>query len=108
MIEPSVSEPSVAAASPTAPAIPLPELEPDGLPSGTYGFVPCPPRPQNPDGTVPRQFAHSDRLVFPSRIAPAARSFPATVASPATTDPSRACDPAVVFIPGGGVNVESH
>lgn len=90
MIEPSVSEPSVAVASPIAPAIPLPELEPDGLPRGTYGLVPCPPRPQNPEGTVPRQFAHSERLVFPRRIAPAARSLAATVDSPSTTEPSRA------------------
>ena len=102
MIDPSVSVPRAAAASPIAVPIPLPELDPDGSPSGTYGLVAWPPRPENPDGTLPRKCAHSERFAFPRRIAPAARSFAATCASRGTTDPSRANEPAVVFMPVQG------
>lgn len=87
-IDPSVSVPSVAAVSPIAAAIPLPKLEPDGLPSGTYGLDACPPRAENPEGTpAPRKFAHWERFALPRRIAPAARSFAATCASRGTTEP---------------------
>ena len=99
-IDPSVSVPSAAAASPIALPMPLPELDPHGSPRGTYGLLACPPRPEKPEGTMPRKFAHSDRLAFPSRIAPAARSAAATWASRGTTDPRRAKEPAVVFMPG--------
>lgn len=100
MIDPSVSDPSDPAASPIAIATPLPELDPDGFPSGTYGFVHCPARPQKPEGILPRQCAHSERLALPRRIAPAARSLADTVASSGTTEPWRAYEPAVVFMPG--------
>lgn len=98
-IDPSVSLPRAPAARPIAELIPLPELEPDGSAFGKYGFVACPPRPENPEGTFPRKFAHSLRLAFPRRIAPDFRSFAATVASRGTTEPRRAKDPAVVFMP---------
>lgn len=117
-MDPSVSEPKQAAASPIAEEIPLPELDPDGSPSGTYGLVDCPPRPEKPDGTLPRKFAHSLRFALPRMIAPAARSLAATPASRGTTEPRSAKEPrsevshmlsgnaasplpAVVFIPKG-------
>ena len=99
IIEPSVSVPSAPALSPIALAMPLPELEPDGSPSRTYGLVACPPRPEKPEGTLPRKCAHSERLAFPRMIAPAARNFEATCASRGTIEPSSAKEPAVVFIP---------
>ena len=92
-IEPSVSEPKAAAHSPMAVPIPLPELDPEGSPRGTYGLLDCPPLPENPDGTFPRKLAHSLRFAFPNRIAPAARNFAATWASRGTTEPRRAKDP---------------
>lgn len=73
--------------------IPLPELEPDGSPSGTYGLDAWPPLPEKPDGTRPRKLAHSLRLALPRMIAPAARSLAATVASRGTTEPNNAKDP---------------
>ena len=99
-IDPSVSEPSAAAASPIALATPLPELEPHGSPKGTYGPLVWPPRPEKPEGKFPRKFAHSERVAFPSRIAPAARSLAATCASRGTMEPRSANEPAVVFMPG--------
>ena len=98
-IDPSVSEPSAAAASPIALATPLPELEPHGSPRGTYGALVWPPRPEKPEGTFPRKLAHSERFAFPSRIAPAARSLAATCASRGTMEPRSANEPAVVFMP---------
>ena len=47
-------------------AVPVPELDPHGLRSSTYGFFVCPPRELQPDvERVERKFAHSLRLVLP-------------------------------------------
>ena len=64
-----------------------------------YGLWVSPPRPDQPlVEWVERKFAHSDRLVLPRMIAPAARSFAATVESWAAGTPASANDPAVVCI----------
>lgn len=98
-IDPSVSVPSVAAASPIAAAMSLPSLEPEGLPSGTYGLDACPPRADNPEGTpAPRKFAHSERFALPRRIAPAARSFAATCASHGATEPRSTKEPVTLLL----------
>jgi hypothetical protein len=65
---PSVSLPSVTAASPIAAATPLPDELPHGSPFGKYGFVHCPPLPLHPDGWLPRNSANSERFAFPSRF----------------------------------------
>lgn len=92
-IDPSVSDPNAPAVRPIEVPIPLPELDPEGSPKGTYALDDCPPLPEKPEGTFPRKFAHSLRLAFPRMIAPAARSFAATVASLGTTEPSNANEP---------------
>src|SRR5437588_8264009 len=98
-IEPSVSVPIATAQRFAATAPPDPELDPHGLRSSTYGFFACPPRPLHPlDECDERKFAHSLRLVLPSKTAPAARSFPATVESCSGGEPANASDPAVVVI----------
>src|SRR4051812_3933883 len=98
-IEPSVSLPIAAAHRLAATATPDPLLEPDGDRSGAYGLRHCPPRPLQPDDdAMPRKLAHSDRLVLPRMIAPAARSFWTTNASASACEPSSASDPAVVVI----------
>src|SRR6266550_209386 len=98
-IEPSVSVPIAAAQRFAATAPPEPELEPHGLRSRTYGFLACPPRPLQPlVECVERKFAHSLRLAFPRKIAPAARSFMAMKASVGGIDPASASEPAVVVI----------
>src|SRR5437588_9288794 len=62
-IEPSVSVPRPAAARFAATAAPVPELDPQGLWSSTYGMRPCPARPHQPlDDWVERKLAHSDRF----------------------------------------------
>src|SRR5262245_17285355 len=74
-IEPSVSVPTVRAQRFAAPAVPDPELEPEGSRSRTYGFLHCPPRPLQPlCECVDRKFAHSERFVLPRITAPASRS----------------------------------
>src|SRR5262245_53247573 len=61
-IEPSVSVPMPTAARFAEMAVPVPELEPHGLRSSTYGFLVCPPRPLQPlDDLDDRKFAHSLR-----------------------------------------------
>src|SRR5688572_33107810 len=73
-IEPSVSVPTPIAARLAAIALPVPELDPQGLRSSTYGFLVCPPRALQPlDDLVERMFAHSLRFVLPRITAPAAR-----------------------------------
>src|SRR6185437_4198602 len=70
--EPSVSVPTPIAAKFAEIAAPVPELEPQGLRSSTYGFFVCPPRPLQPlDELFERKLAHSLRLVLPRMIAPA-------------------------------------
>src|SRR5918999_3238490 len=72
--DPSVSVPTPTAARFAAMAAPVPELEPHGLRSSTYGFFVWPPRPLQPDvDRVERKFAHSLRLALPRITAPAAR-----------------------------------
>ena len=74
MMLPSVSVPTPIAARLAAIAVPVPELEPHGLRSSTYGFFVCPPRELQPDvDRVERKFAHSLRLVLPRITAPASR-----------------------------------
>src|SRR5829696_7357521 len=93
-IEPSVSVPTPIAAKFAAIAAPVPELDPHGFLSSTYGFRACPPRPLHPlDECVDLKFAHSLRLVFPRITAPASRSRFAMDASRSAIDPSRAYDP---------------
>src|SRR6185369_12971332 len=77
--EPSVSVPTPIAARLAAIAAPVPELEPQGLRSSTYGFFVWPPRPLQPLlEWLERKLAHSLRLVFPMITAPASRNFFAT------------------------------
>src|SRR5690348_8395758 len=95
-IEPSVSEPTPTAHRFAATAAPVPELEPEGVRSRTYGFRHWPPRPLQPeDECDERKFAHSERLVLPRITAPAARSLSARRASRGTDIPTIASEPAV-------------
>ena len=99
MIEPSVSEPIPTVANVAAIAAPVPELDPHGLRSSTYGLRVCPPRPLHPLVLcVDRKFAHSLRLVLPRSTAPAARSRSTMKASLAGVLFARASEPAVVRI----------
>ena len=73
---PSVSVPIPAEAMLAAIAVPVPELEPQGLRSNAYGFLVCPPRALQPEvERVERILAHSLRLVLPRITAPASRSL---------------------------------
>src|SRR5262245_21728112 len=94
--EPSVSVPMPIAARFAPMAAPVPELEPQGLRSSTYGFLIWPPRPLQPlVEWLERKFAHSLRFVLPIITAPASRSLFATVASCKGIDPPSASEPAV-------------
>src|SRR5687767_6688097 len=74
MMLPSVSVPTPMAPRLAAIAVPVPELDPHGLRSSTYGFFVWPPRELHPDvDRVERKLAHSLRLVFPRMTAPASR-----------------------------------
>ena len=97
--EPSVSVPMPIAARLAATAAPVPELEPHGLRSSTYGFFACPPRPLQPlDECVERKFAHSLRFVLPRMTAPASRRRCATCESRCAMESASASEPAVVCI----------
>src|SRR5690349_17548488 len=73
--EPSVSVPTPITAKLAAIAEPVPDDEPHGLRSRMYGLCVWPPRPDQPlDECSERKFAHSLKLVLPSKTAPAARS----------------------------------
>src|SRR5690606_21390820 len=75
VIEPSVSVPIAAQASPAATAAPLPEEEPHALRSVAWGFLVRPPTALHPlVERLERILAHSDKLVFPSTTPPASRS----------------------------------
>src|SRR5439155_14473698 len=90
-IDPSVSVPSAPADRFAAGAAPDPELEPHGLWSRTYGSWHWPARPLQPlEDWKERKFAHSDRLAFPRRTAPASRRRLATNASRGGRDPNKA------------------
>src|SRR5687767_4025740 len=96
-MEPSVSEPTPAAARLAAMAAPVPELEPQQLRSNAYGLRVSPPRALHPlVECVERKFAHSERFVFPSSTAPASLSRFTTCASRAAIESASASDPAVV------------
>src|SRR3989442_13095944 len=99
-IEPSVSVPTPTTARFAEMAAPVPELDPQGFRSRTYGFFTWPPRALHPlVDRVERKFAHSLRLVLPRSTTPAARRRSPMNASRAAMDPSRASDPAVVVMP---------
>lgn len=51
MMEPSVSLPKAQAANPMELETPLPELDPAGVPRGTYALEHWPPLPEKPAGT---------------------------------------------------------
>src|SRR5690349_22111888 len=71
-IDPSVSVPIPTAARLAEIAAPVPELDPHGFRSSTYGFFVCPPRPLHPlVERVDRKFAHSLKFVLPRMTAPA-------------------------------------
>ncbi len=75
IIEPSVSVPMPIAARFAAIAEPVPEDEPHGFRSKTYGLRVCPPRPLQPlEDFVERKFAHSLKFVLPIMTAPALRN----------------------------------
>lgn len=98
-IDPSVSVPMATWAREAATAAAEPEEEPQGLRSRTWGLCVWLPTPLHPlVDSSPRKFAHSDRLVLPSRTAPASRSLRVIVASSGRV-PSRAREPAVVGRP---------
>ena len=81
-IEPSVSVPTPTVARLAATPAPVPELDPHGERSSTYGLRVCPPTPLHPlDERVERKLAHSLRLALPTTTAPAARSRATTNAS---------------------------
>src|SRR5204862_8275175 len=97
--EPSVSVPTPTAARFAEMPAPVPELEPQGLRSNTYGLRVCPPRPLQPlVECVDRQFAHSLRFVLPMITAPALRNLCATKESRGGIEPASASDPAVVVM----------
>src|SRR5512144_1094954 len=96
-IEPSVSVPTPTAARFAEIDAPVPELEPHGLRSSTYGFFVWPPRPLQPLVECDdRKFAHSLRFVLPRMTAPASRSRAAMNASRGAIDSARASEPALV------------
>src|SRR5688500_19775240 len=98
-IEPSVSVPIPTVARLAEMAAPVPELDPHGFRSSTYGFFVCPPRPLHPlVERVERKFAHSLRLVLPRRTAPASRSRSTMNASRDAIDSASASEPALVRI----------
>ncbi len=97
VIDPSVSVPIAAHASPAAIAAPLPDEEPHGERSSAWGFFVCPPTALHPlDDDDERMFAHSERLVLPRITAPALRSRATSGASRPVTLSFRARLPAVV------------
>src|SRR5688572_19404773 len=100
MMLPSVSVPIPIAARLAAIAAPVPELDPHGLRSSTYGFFVCPPRELHPDvDRVERKLAHSLRLVLPRITAPAARSRRTMKASCTGRFSPSASDPAEFTMP---------
>jgi hypothetical protein len=97
VIEPSVSVPIAAQASPAATAAPLPDDEPQGLRSIACGFLACPPTALHPDELAEeRMLAHSDKLALPRITTPSARSRATIGASRPVTLPLSARLPAVV------------
>ena len=97
VIEPSVSVPIAAGASPAATAAPLPEDEPQALRSSACGLRVSPPTALQPlVELVERMLAHSDRLVLPRITAPAPLSRTTSGASRPGALSTSASEPAVV------------
>jgi len=76
-IDPPVSEPSAAIASPAATAAALPPDEPPGTRSRSHGLEVV----RNAEFSVEEPIANSSRLRRPQQMAPASRSLRVTVAS---------------------------
>src|SRR5688572_6112616 len=76
-IEPPVSDPSEADASPAATAAADPPEDPPGTRDGSQGLRVG----KNPEFSVDEPIANSSRFVFPMSVAPAARRRVTTVAS---------------------------
>src|SRR5947209_18976284 len=94
-IEPPVSEPRPASASPAATAAVEPPEEPPGTQLRFQGFRVV----WNPEFSVEEPIANSSRFVLPTKTAPAARRRATTVASYGGTKLERIRDAHVVFTP---------
>src|SRR5947209_18855891 len=95
--EPSVSVPIASRTSPAATAAPDPLEDPQALRSSAHGLRTWPPTALQPEIELfERMFAHSERLVLPTMIAPAARSRATSGASRLVTLFASARLPAVV------------
>ena len=91
----------------SATATPEPALDPHGERRGSYGLRAWPPTALQPlIECDERMLAHSDRLVLPRMIAPAARSLATSGASRPVTLSFSAREPAVVAI-GSAVSILS-
>ncbi len=100
MMEPFVSVPIAAGASPAATAAAEPELEPLALCVSLCGLRVRPPRALHPLVELgERMFAHSLRFVLPRMTAPAARKRVTSAASARGLQSRSAREPAVVCIP---------
>ena len=96
VIDPSVSVPIDKGARPAATAAPEPEDEPPGLRSNAHGLPVSPPIADQPDvERTDRILAHSERLVVPRMIPPAARSRATSGASVVAGRLARLVAPAV-------------
>src|SRR6476661_6014599 len=92
-IDPSVSVPMPTAARLAEIEAPVPELDPHGFRSSTYGFFVWPPRPLHPlVEWVDLKFAHSLRFVLPRMIAPASLRRAAMNASRGAIDSASASE----------------
>jgi hypothetical protein len=99
MMEPFVSVPIAAGASPAATAAAEPELEPLALCVSLCGLRVRPPRALQPLVEFgERMFAHSLRLVLPRMSAPASRNRVTSAASCFGLQSRKASEPAVVCI----------
>src|SRR6202023_572544 len=90
-IEPPVSLPSAATASPDATAAADPPLDPPGTRSSAQGLW----TGQYPEFSFEDPMANSSQFVFPKKTAPSARSRSTTVALYGGEKPFRILDPAV-------------
>ena len=95
--EPSVSVPTAKSTNWAATAAPLPDDDPQVLRFSACGLRVCPPTALQPEMEASaRMLAHSDKLVLPRMMAPAARSRATSGASRPVTLPASARLPAVV------------
>ena len=103
-IDPSVSLPTAIETIPAPTAAPDPEDEPPALCACFHGFAVNPPTADQPLVDLPlRIFAHSERLVEPIIVAPAARKRLAIVESRTTGVLESARDPAVAGRPSASI-----